>query len=263
MSNILVEFKATTGIFGTSIITINRPKALNALNIETLKELKETVEQEAAKKEVRSIIITGSGDKSFVAGADITEMDGNTNAQSVEFSELGNAAFNAVANAPVPVIAAINGFALGGGMELAMSCDFRLASENASFALPEVGLGLIPGFGGTQRATRILGLGHASELMFTGGRIDAARAKEIGLVNHVHTSETLLDEALKTASKINRQAPLAVNSVKKVANAGLDVSLAQGLKLETQAFGDIFDTKDAKAGTQAFVNKEKYEYQGE
>ena len=263
MENILIEFKETNAPFGTSIITINRPKALNALNMETLKELKEAVETESAKKEVRTIIITGAGEKAFVAGADIAEMSDFNKEQAIAFSKIGNDTFNAIAQAQVPVIAAVNGFALGGGMELSMACDFRLSSENASFALPEVSLGLIPGFAGTQRASRLLGQGIASEMIFTGAMIDATRAKEIGLVNNVYTSEELMDQALKIASKINKQAPIAVSSTKKLINQGLDVSLEKGIDLEAQAFGSIFETKDAKEGTKAFINKEKYAYQGE
>ena len=262
MSNILLEYLLNPSGWETAVLTIKRPKQLNALNLETIAEIDTALDELIDKNNVRSLIITGSGDKAFVAGADIKQLE-NLNADGAyKLSINGNRVLSKLAALPFPVIAAINGFALGGGCELALACDIRLASENASFSLPEVALGVSPGWGGTQRLTRLVGIGHASELMFAANRIDAARALEIGLVNAVHPQDKLMEVATTLTNKIGKNAPIAVSAVKKAMYNGIDVSLAQGLEIEAHEFSTLFNTNDAKKGLNAFNNKEKYEYTG-
>ncbi|MCL2409881.1 MAG: enoyl-CoA hydratase-related protein [Oscillospiraceae bacterium] len=263
MSNISLEHVASASAWKTAILTIVRPEQLNALNLDTLAEIDAVFNDLLRQKDVRSLIITGYGEKAFVAGADVKQLEGLDRKEAYALSINGNRIFSKLAALPFPVIAAVNGFAFGGGCELALACDIRLASENASFALPEVTLGICPGWGGTQRLARLVGTGHASELLFSAARIKASRAFEIGLVNAVHAQDQLMDSALALASNIGKQAPIAVSAAKKAMYAGIEVSLTEGSDIEAHAFSALFDTTDAKNGLNAFNNKEKYEYTGE
>lgn len=239
-----------------SIITIDRPQALNALSSQVLSELKEAFHSIDLELN-RVVILTGAGEKSFVAGADISAMASMNQQEGQHFSSLGNEIFRMIETFPLPVIGAINGFALGGGTELALACDFRLASENAVFGQPEVGLGIIPGFGGTQRLARTIGIGMAKEMIYTGRTVKADEAFRIGLVNHVYPLEELINEALKLAQKIARNAPIAIRHSKKAINDGLQMSIEQGLDLEAQLFGECFKSSDQKEGMAAFLEKRK------
>ncbi len=239
-----------------AIVTIDRPKALNALSTQVLSELKE-VFSSIDTDVTRVIILTGAGDRSFVAGADIDVMSNMSVSEAAEFSQLGNDIFRLIETLRVPVIAAVNGFALGGGMELAMACDFRIASENALFGQPEVGLGITPGFGGTQRLARTIGVGLAKEIIYTANNIKVDEAYRLGLVNHVYPLEDLMAQALKLAKKIARNAPIAVANSKKAINDGLQVNLDDGLALEVQLFSDCFESEDQKEGMSAFLEKRK------
>ncbi len=247
---------ATEGAVG--IITINRPKALNALNSQVLEDLKEAFEA-VDLSEIRALILTGAGEKSFVAGADIGEMSSLTKAEGEAFGKKGNDIFRMIETFPIPVIAAINGFALGGGCEIAMSCDIRLCSENAVFGQPEVGLGITPGFGGTQRLARIVGVGRAKEMIYGARNIKADDAYRIGLVNHVYPLEELLPAAKKMAAGIAKNAPIAVRNCKKAINDGLQVDMDQAIVIEEKLFGDCFETYDQKEGMGAFLEKRKVE----
>lgn len=238
------------------IITINRPKALNALNSEVLDELK-TVVESIDMKEVRCLIITGAGEKSFVAGADIAEMSGLSAAEGEAFGKKGNDVFRMIETLPVPVIAAVNGFALGGGCELSMCCDFRICSENAMFGQPEAGLGITPGFGGTQRLARLVGPGMAKQLIYTAKNIRAEEALRIGLVNAVYPLEQLIPEAEKLAARIASNAPIAVRACKKAVNEGLEADMDAAIVLEEKLFGSCFGTHDQKEGMSAFLEKRK------
>jgi enoyl-CoA hydratase len=247
---------------GVGIITINRPKALNALNGTTLHELDRLGDQIAKDSSVRVVIITGSGEKSFVAGADITEMQPLSAIEARNWAKLGQDVFNKIENLPQPVIAAINGFALGGGCELAMACDIRIASDKAKFGQPEVSLGITPGFGGTQRLARLVGKGRAKELLFTGDIIDAAEAYRIGLVNKVVVPEELMNTVRAMAQKIMFRAPIAVQLCKAAVNEGLDVDLESGIAYEAEVFGLCFATVDQKEGMTAFVEKRQADFTG-
>lgn len=238
------------------VVTINRPKALNALNSDVLKEIEaafDAIDLDAT----RAVILTGAGDKSFVAGADIGEMSTLTKAEGEAFGKIGNDVFRKIETFPIPVIAAINGFALGGGCEISMSCDIRLCSENAVFGQPEVGLGITPGFGGTQRLARIVGVGKAKEMIYTAFNIKAEEALRIGLVNAVYPQDELLAAAKKMASKIAANAPIAVRASKKAINDGLQVDMDQAIVVEEKAFGSCFETEDQKAGMGNFLEKDK------
>lgn len=239
-----------------AILTITREKALNALNTQVLQELNAAIDA-VDLKTVRALIITGAGEKSFVAGADIAEMSGLTKAQARAFGEKGNAVFRKIETLPIPVIAAVNGFALGGGCELAMCCDIRIASENAKFAQPEAGLGITPGFGGTQRLPRIVGLGIAKELIYTCANITAKRALEIGLVNAIYPSAELVAAAESLATRIARNAPIAVRACKKAVNDGFDLAMDDAVQLESALFGDCFETADQRSGMTAFLEKRR------
>ena len=239
-----------------SIITINRPKALNALNSKVLEELDQTLESIDTNK-IRTVIITGSGEKSFVAGADITEMSTLTKKEGETFSKKGNDVFRKIETFEIPVIAAVNGFALGGGCELAMSCDIRICSDNAIFGQPEVGLGITPGFGGTQRLARLIGIGMAKQMIYTGQNIKAEEAKRIGLVNEVYSKEELLNEAIKLAKNIARNSANAVKSSKKAINEGMQLDIDSAIKLEEEIFGDCFGTEDQIELMKAFLSKNK------
>ena len=241
-----------------AVLTIDRPKALNALNPEVLADLKaafEAIDQNA----VRCVVLTGAGDKSFVAGADIGSMSTMTKAEGEAFGKLGNDVFLMIEHFPLPVIAAVNGFALGGGCELSMSCDIRLASENARFGQPEVGLGITPGFGGTQRLARTIGVGKAKEMLYACTQVKADEALALGLVNAVYPVEELMDAAMKLAGKIAKNAPIAVRATKKAVNDGLQVDMDQAIVIEEKLFGSCFETEDQKNGMTAFLEKRKPE----
>ena len=240
------------------IVTINRPKALNALNSTVLKEIEATFDA-IDLDATRAVILTGAGEKSFVAGADIGEMSTLTVEEGEAFGKVGNDVFRKIETFPIPVIAAVNGFALGGGCEISMSCDIRLCSDNAIFGQPEVGLGITPGFGGTQRLERLVGAGKAKEMIYTAFNIKADEALRIGLVNAVYPQAELMDAAKKMAAKIAKNAPIAVRACKKAINEGLDVDMDQAIVIEEKAFGSCFETEDQKAGMEAFLNKTKVE----
>jgi len=238
------------------IITINRPKALNALNSAVLEELDSTLDS-VDLQVIRALILTGAGDKSFVAGADIAEMSTLTKAEGEAFGKKGNDVFRKLETFPIPVIAAVNGFALGGGCEISMSCDIRICSDNAVFGQPEVGLGITPGFGGTQRLARIVGVGMAKQMIYTARNIKADEALRIGLVNAVYTQEELLPAAKKMASGIAKNAPIAVRNCKKAINDGLQTDMDNAIVIEEKLFGDCFETHDQKEGMSAFLEKRK------
>ena len=240
------------------IITIDRPKALNALNSQVLDDLKEVLDG-VDQQEIRCLIVTGSGDKSFVAGADIAAMSTMSQAEAEAFGQKGNDIFRALEVFPIPSIAAVNGFALGGGCELSMSCDFRICSENAVFGQPEVGLGITPGFGGTQRLARLVGPGMAKQLIYTAKNIKADEALRIGLVNAVCPQEQLMEEAEKLAAKIAKNAPIAVRASKKAINDGLQVEMDKAIEIEEKLFGSCFESYDQKEGMGAFLEKRKVE----
>lgn len=239
-----------------AILTISREKALNALNSDVLTEMENAIDA-IDLETVRCLIITGAGQKSFVAGADIGEMSTLTKAEGEAFGKKGNDVFRKIETLPIPVIAAVNGFALGGGCELSMSCDIRLASENAVFGQPETGLGITPGFGGTQRLARLIPVGKAKEMIYAGTKIKADEALALGLVNAVYSSEELLPAAEKLAGKIARNAPIAVRACKKAVNDGLQVAIDDALVIEEKLFGSCFETEDQKNGMKAFLAKEK------
>ena len=250
-------------------ITINREKALNALNSQVLDELDATLDA-VDLNVVRCLILTGAGQKSFVAGADIREMSTLTKAEGEAFGKKGNDVFRKLETFPVPVIAAVNGFALGGGCEISMSCDIRLCSDNAVFGQPEVGLGITPGFGGTQRLARLVGAGMAKQMIYTARNIKAAEAYRIGLVNEVYSAETdaegnvvktaqevLMAAAEKMAATIAKNAPIAVRNCKKAIGEGLDVDMDKAIVIEEKLFGDCFETEDQKYGMAFFLDKNK------
>lgn len=253
MEYVLYEQKGAVGI-----ITISREKALNALNSVVLEELNQ-VFGAVNISEVRCLILTGAGEKSFVAGADIGEMSALPKVAGEVFSKKGNDVFRKIETFPIPVIAAINGFALGGGCEIAMSCDIRLCSENAVFGQPEVGLGITPGFGGTQRLARLVGSGMAKQMIFTGRNIKADEAYRIGLVNAVCAPGELMAAAEKMAETIARNAPIAVRNSKKAINEGLDLDMDAAIVAEEKLFGDCFETYDQVEGMTAFMEKRKVE----
>lgn len=238
------------------IITINRPKVLNALNSTVLDELDATLDQ-VDLEEVRVLILTGAGEKSFVAGADIGEMSSLTKVEGEAFGKKGNDVFRKLETFPIPVIAAINGYALGGGCEISMSCDIRICSDNAVFGQPEVGLGITPGFGGTQRLARIVGVGKAKEMIYGARNIKADEAYRIGLVNNVYPQEELMPAAKKLAATIAKNAPIAVRNCKKAINEGLQVDMDQAIVIEEKLFGDCFETEDQKAGMGNYLEKDK------
>ncbi|WP_342759941.1 enoyl-CoA hydratase-related protein [Kineothrix sedimenti] len=253
MEFIVYEQKGAVGI-----ITISREKALNALNSTVLDELDKTLDA-VNLDVVRCLILTGAGQKSFVAGADIGEMSSLTKAEGEEFGKKGNDVFRKLETFPIPVIAAINGFALGGGCEISMSCDIRICSDNAVFGQPEVGLGITPGFGGTQRLARLVGAGMAKQMIYTARNIKADEALRIGLVNAVYTQEELMPAAEKMAAGIAKNAPIAVRNCKKAINDGLDVDMDKAIVIEEKLFGDCFESFDQKEGMAAFLEKRKVE----
>ncbi len=253
--NVLVDIDGPV-----AVVTVNRPKALNALNPKTMQELQHAFEH--VGDGVRVIIVTGAGEKAFVAGADITAMANFTPAEATAFAAAGHELGFAMARVPQILIAAVNGFALGGGTELALACDFAYASENAKFGQPEVNLGVIPGFGGTQRLPRLVGTAMAMELCATGEIIPAAEALRIGLVNKVVPAAELLPAAKATATKIASKGPVAVTAVKRSIRASLEMPLAQGIQHEIESFGALFVTQDQKEGMAAFIQKRAPSFQG-
>jgi len=243
------------------VLTISAPKSLNALNSEILEEMRHFLDHFDCNT-YRCLIVTGDGEKSFVAGADISEMANLNVPQGQTFGSRGSAVFRKIETLPVPVIAAVNGFALGGGCELAMACDIRLCSDNAKFGQPEVGLGIIPGFSGTVRLSRLVGMGMAKQLIYTGKAIKADEALRIGLVNAVVSQAELMGKALELANQIAANAPLAVKTAKQCINAEYDMPMDDAIVNENGAFGRCFATEDQKNGMKAFLNKEKYVFQG-
>jgi enoyl-CoA hydratase len=242
-------------------ITINRPDKLNALNKEVFTDLNNVLDEIKTNDEIKSVIITGAGIKAFVAGADISEFGSLDKNDAMAMSFHGQEIFEKIENSSKPIVAAVNGFALGGGCELAMACHFRIASENAKFGQPEVNLGLIPGYGGTQRMVQLIGKGKALELLLSAIMIDANEAKQLGLVNHVTTSETLMTETRKIMELINSKAPLAIAGCIKAVNAVFDET-KDGYAVEVAEFGNAFATEDMKEGTSAFLEKRKAIFSG-
>ena len=241
-------------------IKINNPEALNALNTAILKELDAAFTEVAEDNGILAVVLTGEG-RAFVAGADISEMKSKNAIEGEIFGKLGASVFRKIELLPKPVIAAVNGFALGGGCELAMSCDIRLASTKAKFGQPEVGLGITPGFSGTQRMPRLIGMGKAKELIYTADIIDAAEAYRIGLVNHVYEPEALMEEAMKMAEKIASKAPIAVKNSKEAINRGIQTDMDSAVAIEAYLFGLCFASEDQKEGMTAFFEKRKANFQ--
>ena len=246
---------------GITVMKISAPKSLNALNSTILREIDSFVSGLDAT--TRVLIITGDGEKSFVAGADISEMAHLNEPQGFEFGRLGAQVFRKIETLPIPVIAAVNGFALGGGCELAMACDIRIASVKAKFGQPEVGLGIIPGFSGTHRLPKLIGQGYAKEMIYTGKVIRADEALRIGLVNAIYEPEELMDKALEMAAMMLKNAPVAIRLAKQSINEGYDLDADGAIALENKLFGQCFATKDQKEGMDAFLNKRKADFIGE
>ncbi|QTA80442.1 Short-chain-enoyl-CoA hydratase [Desulfonema limicola] len=243
-------------------ITFNRPKALNALNADLLDEFSNALDKIAGDEDIRVLVLTGAGEKSFVAGADITELAAFNALQAKVFAQKGQNIISKLQSLSIPVIAAVNGFALGGGSEMALACDFIYASENAMFGLPEITLGIIPGFGGTQRLPRLIGANMAKEMIFTGKMLPAAEAREIGIVNKVVALENLMADVMKTAKSIAAKGKVSLRAAKQAVNRGLNVDLATGLDIECDAFSICMASEDSKEGTSAFLEKRKPEFKG-
>lgn len=248
---------------GLAIVTIDRPAALNALNIESLEEFREVLREVAGRDDLRAVIITGAGDKAFVAGADIREMLPMKPLDTRRFASLGHEVTRLLERMEKPVIAAINGYALGGGCELALACDIRIAASTAKMGLPEVGLGIFPGFGGTQRLSRLVGRGKASELIFTGDPVDAETAARIGIVNRVVPADRLLEEARTMARRMMERGPLALKLAKTAIQQSQETGLSSGLAYEMEAFSLVFSTDDKVEGLKAFTEKRKPSFRGE
>lgn len=256
-SNILFDLQD-----GIGCLTFNRPKALNALNPQTLDELADAIQRARLDDALRVLVVTGAGDKAFIAGADITEFNKMNSLQARLFAEKGQEVFFRIEQLPKPVIACVNGFALGGGCELAMSCDFIYASDKARFGQPEVNLGIMPGFGGTQRLSRLVGRAKAKELCMTAEMIDAQQAKELGLVAKVFPAEQLMDETMKVARTLVAKSAGVLRSIKRVVDCGADVDLRSGCALEAEAFGVCFGSEDRNEGVSAFLEKRKPVFKG-
>ncbi|MEE4356054.1 MAG: enoyl-CoA hydratase-related protein [Desulfococcaceae bacterium] len=254
-----ILFKTENGI---ATITFNRPKALNALNGALLDEFSKALDEISGNEDIRVLVLTGAGDKSFVAGADITELATFGPLQAKVFAKKGQDVISRLQELAIPVIAAVNGFALGGGSEMALACDFIYASENAMFGLPEITLGIIPGFGGTQRLPRLVGANMAKEMIFTGKMLPAAEAAKIGMVNKVCAPESLMADAMKTAGMIAAKGKVSLRAAKEVVNSGLGTDLATGLNMECDAFALCMASEDAKEGTTAFLEKRKAVFTG-
>jgi len=246
------------------VLTIQRPEALNALSSEVLSDLAEALDQleEKSFSECRCLIVTGSGEKAFVAGADIKEISGLTKEESVEFAQKGQKIFSRFEELPFPVIAAVNGFALGGGLELALSCDFMIASEKAKLGLPETTLGLIPGFGGTVRLSRSVGLNAAKRMIFTGEMITATEAHSLGLVSQVIKPEELMSTVMKVAETLTTRGPVALHQAKKSIFGTFDLEKEEAMDFEAKRFNELFSTSDVREGTGAFLEKRKPEFKG-
>jgi enoyl-CoA hydratase len=247
---------------GIATITFNRPKALNALNAALIAELSQALDGIAADENIRVLVLTGAGEKSFVAGADISELATFNPLQAKRFAKFGHGVINKLQQLPIAVIAAVNGFALGGGTEIALGCDFIYASENAKFGQPEINLGIIPGFGGTQRLPRLIGVNMAKEMIFTGKLISAAEALRLGLVNKVVAPEALMDEVMKTAGEIASKGKVSLRAAKQAVNTGINADLATGLNIEIDAFALCMASTDSKEGTTAFLEKRKADFTG-
>jgi enoyl-CoA hydratase len=245
-----------------AVLTFNRPKVLNALDAATLRDLEAALDAVGSDDEVRAIILTGSGEKAFVAGADINELAVLTPTQGKEHARHGQRVFDRIEQLGKPVIAAINGFALGGGCELALACTIRIAADTARLGQPEINLGIIPGYAGSQRLPRLVGKGRALEILLTGDMVSAQRAYEIGLVNQVVPAAELMTAARAMAQNLASKAPVAARYIIEAVNHGLDVALAQGQALETSLFGAIASTEDTKEGTRAFLEKRKAAWKG-
>jgi enoyl-CoA hydratase len=257
MENLKIEHSE-----GIVTISISRPEALNALNLKTLSELITVLQQTYQHADYRGVIITGDGDRAFVAGADIKELSALTRDQALAFAQNGQRLFKLIEDCPKPIIAAVNGYALGGGCELAMACHIRIASDDAKFGQPEVNLGIIPGYGGTQRLTQLVGRGKALELMLTGDMISAQEAKAAGLVNHVVAKEELMNVAGNMMARILTKGPVAVSNVIRSVNAGFDFERA-GYEAEAQNFASCTTTNDFREGTEAFIEKRQPQFKGE
>ena len=255
--NVLVERDGAV-----AVVTINRPGVLNALNSGTIEELGRVMSELETDEAVRAIVLTGSGERAFVAGADINELAEFSPVEGKAHARSGQAVFDRIERLGKPVIAAVNGFALGGGCELAMACTLRLASEKAQFGQPEINLGIIPGFAGSQRLPRLVGKGVALEMLLTGDKISAERAQQIGLVNRVVPAGDLLSEAKKLAATLASKAPVATRYIIEAVNEGLDMPLANAQSLETTLFGVIASTEDTREGTRAFLEKRQPVWQG-
>ena len=255
--NILYEVKE-----GIATVTFNRPKALNALNGALLAELSQALDTIVADEDIRVLVLTGAGDKSFVAGADISELATFDSLKAKSFARKGHDIINKLQLLPITVIAAVNGFALGGGTEIAIACDFIYASENAKFGQPEINLGLIPGFGGTQRLPRLIGTNMAKELIFTGKMISAVEALQLGLVNKVVPQDKLMEEVLITAETVASKGKVSLREAKQAVNKGMNVDLATGCGIEIDAFSLCYASSDAKEGTSAFLEKRQAEFKG-
>ena len=255
--NILLSYEGEIGI-----LTINRPKALNALNIETLKEIQMGIREVKDHPELKVLIVTGAGEKAFVAGADISEMKEMNSIEALNFSKLGHFTLKMIQDLDRPAIAAVNGYALGGGTEIAIACDFVYASENARFGLPEVTLGIFPGFGGTQRLPRLIGKGKAKELILTGKIITAQEALQMGIVNRVFPQASLMEETKKVALQIAANGAVGVRLAKAAVEAGFNMDLTEACGLESYAFGLGFATEDQKEGMTAFIEKRKPNFKG-
>lgn len=240
-------------------VTINKPQVLNALSTEVISDLSKVLDELEKAENLYAVIITGAGEKSFVAGADIAEMKDKDKAQALEYAQYADGVFSRIENFHCPVIAAVNGFALGGGCELALACDIRIASEAARFAQPETGLGITPGFGGTQRLSRLIGTGRAKELIYTCRMVKAEEALAIGLVNKIVKPENLMTEALTMAQTIAQKAPIAVSKAKTAINKGMQVDIDKAIAIEAEEFSQCFTTEDQKMAMTAFIKKEKVE----
>ncbi len=255
--NIIMDIKE-----GIATITFNRPKALNALNSALLEEFSQALDSVVTNEDIRVLILTGSGEKSFVAGADINELARLDALSSKVFIHKGLSTINKLTELPIPVIAAVNGFALGGGLEIAMACDFIYASETAAFGQPEIKLGLIPGYGGTQRLPRIIGAPQAKELLFTGKMLKAQDALQLGIVNTITSPGELMDKVNAVAQEMAAMGKVALRAIKQTVNFGLNADLATGLRIETDAFAITMASEDAKEGTSAFLEKRKPNFSG-
>lgn len=250
--NLLFEVKDRV-----ALVQFNRPKALNAMNSETMGELIDAVKRCGEDDNVKVVVLTGAGDRAFVAGADIVEMQNLTPAEALKFMERGHETYRAIEILPKPVIAAIKGFALGGGTEISMSCDMRFAADNARFGQPEILLGLIPGWGGTQRLTRLIGIGRAKEFIMGGEQINAQRAYELGLVNRIYPADQLMEETMKFAKKLAGMPGFAIKMAKHAINFGYELPLDPANRLEMECCAQCFSTNDQKEGMKAFVEKRK------